>query len=177
MLSFGGRIFIPGSVFLLIAVAATFAQEPQLKEPVLFNTKEADAIVSKMQIMPKDNPWNADVSKWPVAKNSDAMVASIGLDKPLRYNPDMSYVLVPSNQPRVDLQVVDYPDESDKGPFPIPPNVPIEGWPANYKRDDKLNALVGGELLVDKPLNELLVLHHRTPARCDSERHSSVRAL
>src|SRR5262249_32617907 len=29
--------------------------------------------------------------------------------------------------------VVSYPDESDKGPFPIPDNVPIEGWPVGYK--------------------------------------------
>ena len=73
-------------LFLAVALFAVpaFAQQP-LTEPVLFNTKEADAIVSKMQIMPKDNPWNADVSNWPVHKNSSAIVASIGVDKPLRY--------------------------------------------------------------------------------------------
>src|SRR5262249_53207554 len=38
---------------------------------------------------------------------------------------------------KIDLKVVTYPDESDKGPFPIPDNMPIEGWPANYKRDAK----------------------------------------
>jgi len=125
-------------VFLSLA-SPTFGQ--QLSEPVLFNTKEADALVSKLQIMPKDNPWNADVSKWPVHKNSAAIVASIGVDKPLRYNPDMAYVLVPPNQPKIDVAIVDYPDESDQGPFPLPANVPIEGWPAHYKREDDLKKL------------------------------------
>ena len=27
-----------------------------------------------------------------------------------------------------------YADESDKGPFPVPDNMPIEGWPASYRR-------------------------------------------
>ena len=121
---------------LAIALLAFPAFAQELKEPILFNTKEADAIVSKMQILPKDNPWNADVSAWPVHKNSAAIVASIGNDKPLRYNPDMAFVLVPPNQPKIDIAVVEYPDESDKGPFPVPTNIPIEGWPANFKRND-----------------------------------------
>ncbi|HZL90375.1 MAG TPA: hypothetical protein VFB96_18560 [Pirellulaceae bacterium] len=108
---------------------------PPIKEPILFNTPEADAIVAAMQIFPADNPWNADVSKWPRHPDSDAIVTSIGKDKPLRYNTDMAYVLVPPTQKKIDLKVVEYPDESDKGPFPIPDNMPIEGWPAYYTRD------------------------------------------
>lgn len=128
-------------LFFALALFATplFGQQP-LTEPILFNTKEADAIVSQLQIMPKDNPWNADVSKWPVHKNSAAIVATIGNDKSLRYNPDMAYVLVPPKQARIDLAIVDYPDESDKGPFPIPANTPIEGWPAHYTRDNSKKA-------------------------------------
>ena len=41
----------------------------------------------------------------------------------------MGFVLVPPNQKRVDVKIVAYPDESDKGPYPITDNVPIEGWP------------------------------------------------
>src|SRR4029453_12345508 len=89
-----------------------------------------------MQIFPPDNPWNTDVSQWPVHPNSAAVVASIGNDKPLRYNTDMAFVLVPPDQKRVEVALFGYPDESDKGPFPIPDNLPIEGWPAkfDYKR-------------------------------------------
>ena len=33
----------------------------------------------------------------------------------------------------IPVKIVAYPDESDKGPFPVPDNMPIEGWPANYE--------------------------------------------
>lgn len=141
----------PWFALIFFALCGTlFAQQPKITQPILFNTKEADAIVAKMQIMPQDNPWNADVSNWPVHRNSAAIVASIGNDKPLRYNPDMAYVLVPPTQPRVELAIVDYPDESDKGPFPIPANVPIEGWPAHFKRDDELKKLTLDDVQRDK---------------------------
>jgi hypothetical protein len=119
----------------VLSVAQDRPPAPTVDNPTLFNTPEADRVVSKLQIFPEDNPWNADVSKWEVHPNSAAIVASIGGDKPLRYNTDMAYVLVPPGQPKVELSVVDYPDESDRGPFPIPDNTPIEGWPAWYTRD------------------------------------------
>jgi hypothetical protein len=111
------------------------AKLPEIKEPVLVGTAEADAIAAAMQVFPPDNPWNSDISQWPVHKNSAAIVASIGNDKPLRYNTDMSYVFVPPGQKKIDVALVEYPDESDKGPYPIPDNTPIEGWPAWFKRD------------------------------------------
>lgn len=125
------------ALFLAIcAVAsATAAEAPAVKEPTLFHTKAADAVVSQMQIFPKDSPWHEDVSQWKVAADSDAIVTSIGKEKPLRYNTDMAYVLVPPDQKRVPLLELEYKDESDPGPYPIPDNVPIEGWPAYYERD------------------------------------------
>jgi hypothetical protein len=91
---------------------------------------------------PADNPWNRDVSRDPVDPNSDAIVASIGLDK--RLHPDFGtvwqgapsgipYVVVDSRQPRVPVRF-EYADESDPGPYPIPPDAPIEGGP-NAKGD------------------------------------------
>ena len=118
---------------LLLILAAD--GKSSVDKPVLFNTKEADAIVSTMQIFPSDNPWNADVSKWPLHKNSDAIVVSIGKDKPLRCNSDMGYILVPSNQKLVEVKLVEYPDESDKGPYPVPDGITIEGWPKSYTTD------------------------------------------
>ena len=108
---------------------------PAITKPVMFDTPEADAIVAAMQVFPPDNPWNADVSKWPKHANSDGIVASIGSDKPLRYNPDMAFVLVPASQAKVRLKITDYPGESDPGPYPLPDDLPIEGWPARYRRD------------------------------------------
>lgn len=118
---------------LLLILAAD--GKSSVDKPVLFNTKESDAIVSTMQIFPSDNPWNADVSKWPLHKNSDAIVVSIGKDKPLRCNSDMGYILVPSNQKLVEVKLVEYPDESDKGPYPLPDGITIEGWPKSYTTD------------------------------------------
>ncbi len=110
------------------------AKMPEIREPVMFNTPEADAVLSALEVFPPDNPWNQRVDDWPRHANSDALIASIGPEKPLRYNPDMAFVLVPPDQPRVEVKIVAYPGESDKGPFPVPENMPIEGWPVNYER-------------------------------------------
>jgi hypothetical protein len=110
------------------------ATMPDITRPVSFDTPEADAIASALEVLPPDNPWNLVVSDWPLHPDSKKIIASIGANKPLRYNPDMNYVLVPPSQPRIDVKLVGYPDESDKGPYPVPDNTPIEGWPANYQR-------------------------------------------
>jgi hypothetical protein len=114
------------------------ATMPKIETPVAFDTKEADAILSALEIFPPDNPWNIPVDAWPVHPRSKEIVATVGNDKPLRYNPDMNFVLVPPDHKRIDVKIVSYPDESDKGPFPLPSSVPIEGWPAHYKRNPKL---------------------------------------
>ena len=100
----------------------------------MFHTPEADAICSALEVFPPDNPWNLVVEDWPLHPSSKNIVASIGPDKPFRYNPDMGFVLVPPDQKKVDVKIVEYPGESDKGPFPVPDNMPIEGWPVHYQR-------------------------------------------
>jgi hypothetical protein len=110
---------------------------PDIKKPVLFNTEEADKILEALQVFPPDNPWNEDISKWLVHPNSKNIIASIGENKPFRYNTDMNFVLVPPSQKRVGVKITAYPEESDKGPFPVPENVPIEGWPVDYLRPTK----------------------------------------
>ncbi|MFN0050860.1 MAG: hypothetical protein ACKV0T_01630 [Planctomycetales bacterium] len=109
------------------------ASMPSITKPVLFDTPEADAICSALEVFPPDNPWNIPVEDWPKHPQSKAIVASIGADKPLRYNADMAFVLVPPDQPKIPVRIVDYPAESDKGPFPVPEETPIEGWPLSYR--------------------------------------------
>ncbi len=106
---------------------------PKFSKPIPFTSPEADAICSALEVFPPNNPWNLVVADWPLHANSKKIIASIGARKPLRYNPDMGFVLVPPDQKRVDVKIVTYPDESDKGPFPVPENIPIEGWPVAYK--------------------------------------------
>ena len=110
---------------------------PAITQPVMFNTPEADRIVGALQVFPPDNAWNEDISQWPVHSNSKNIVESIGGEKPLRYNPDMAYIIVPRDQKRVSVKLISYADESDVAPFPIPDSLPIEGWPAFYKASPK----------------------------------------
>ncbi len=108
---------------------------PVVTQPLLFNTPEADAVVSAMQIFPVTHPWNEDISRRPVLTNSDAMIAQIIGDlassrRTVRLFKEMNFVLAPDDQPLTPIQFVDYPDESDPGPYPIPWNMPIETWPS-----------------------------------------------
>ena len=103
---------------LLFSLA--LAAAPAIRQPVLFDTPEADRVVAAMQVFPKDNPWNQDVSRWPLHPNSRKIIASIGTEKPLRTNSDMGYILVPPKQKRVPVKIIAYAGESDKGPYPVP---------------------------------------------------------
>jgi K319-like protein len=114
---------------------------PVVTTSTLFNTPAADAIVSAMQVMPRDSAWNEDISQRPLLSNSSAMILQITNDlgasrRTLRPFYEMNYVLVPDNQSRIMIPFFNYPDESDldggtfpKGNYPIPPNLPIETWP------------------------------------------------
>jgi hypothetical protein len=64
------------------------------------------------------------------------MIAAIGGNKPLRYSPDMGFVLVPQDQKKINVKLTAFTEESDKGPYPVPDNATIEGWPADFKRGD-----------------------------------------
>src|ERR1051325_9422576 len=121
------------SIFIMIAHAERINQEgsilgpaPVVTNAVLFNTNNADAIVSAMQIFPITNPWNECISNRPVLANSDAMMAqmlfdftngltgtSIASHMKVHINWEMNYVLVPDNQTLVSNKFVTYPDDSD----------------------------------------------------------------
>jgi hypothetical protein len=117
------------------ADSAKPAARAEIREPVLFDTPEADRILATLQIFPPDSPWHEDISQRPVHPQSQAIVASIGADKPLGFNLDMNYVIVPPDQPRVPVRITMYPAESDPGPFPIPDTAPIENWPLAQNED------------------------------------------
>jgi hypothetical protein len=104
----------------------------------MFDTSDADAILSALEVFPPDNPWNLDVSNWPVHPNSKNMIATIGADKPLRCNMDMGFILIPPDQQKVDVKLTEYARESDHGPFPMPDDTPVEGWPSGYLERPKV---------------------------------------
>jgi hypothetical protein len=149
------------------------AKMPKIDKPVLFDTPEADAILSALEVFPPDNPWNLVIEDWPLHPNSKNMIASIGAEKPFRYNDDMGFILVAPDQKKVDVKIVAYPGESDKGPVPVPDNVPIEGWPSNYLRRkgnkvtlldvqrDKLNENGDRHALVVDPVSRVLYEYYQ----------------
>lgn len=112
------------------------AEMPKVTKPISFDTPEADAVLAALEVFPPDNPWNLVVDQWPMHPRSREIVSSVGRDKPLRHNTDMAFILVPPDQPKVAVKIVEYPDESDRGPFPVPDEIPIEGWPAHYQRSN-----------------------------------------
>jgi len=114
---------------------------PAVTNAILFNTTNADAVVSAMQIFPVTNPWNECISNRPVLANSDAMIAQINSDvgssnRKLKLFQEMNFVLVPDSQALVSNKFVTYPHDSDLnggsypyGLYPTPTNQPIEEWP------------------------------------------------
>src|SRR5882762_318237 len=110
---------------------------------------------------PANDAWNVDISKKPVDPRSAAIIKSIGLTTGL--HPDFGagtyagsiigipYYVVSSKQKFVPIRFTAYGDESDKGPYPIPPNVRIEGFKPS-------GAAFSGDrhvLVIDKDTNRL----------------------
>jgi hypothetical protein len=85
---------------------------------------------------PADSFWHADVSTLAVHPHSAAWVASIGASAGLKADfgsgtwnggpIGIPYTTVAGTQVRVPVSFM-YADESDPGPYPIPPDAPIEG--------------------------------------------------
>lgn len=88
---------------------------------------------------PADSIWHADVSALPVHAQSSTWVTSIGAAAGLKADfgsgmwnggpIGIPYTTVPGTQAPVPVSF-GYADESDPGPYPIPPDAPIEGGPA-----------------------------------------------
>lgn len=86
-------------------------------------------------VFPASNIWNAPVDGLPLDASSAVYIDTIGRSAHVHADfgsglwegtpIGIPYVLV-SNQAAVTVQF-DYDDESDPGPYPIPPNPPIEG--------------------------------------------------
>ncbi len=129
-----------------------------ITQPVMFNTPEADRILEALQVYPPDNPWNEDISKRPVHRNSKNLIASVGRDKILAYNLDMAFILVPPDQKRVPVKLTEYAGESDPGPYPVPDNAPIEGWPLSGQSLETIQREGEGDrhVIVVDPFNRTL---------------------
>lgn len=94
-------------------------------------------------LFPVDNIWNTPIDQLPVDASSSAYITSIGATTRLHADfgagewPPGSgskigipFVVVPASQPLVAITSFLYASQSDPGPYPIPPNAPIEGAPS-----------------------------------------------
>jgi hypothetical protein len=116
------RLALLGLALLALGVAvASAARLPQAPACVVF---------------PATSPWNQRVDKLPVARNSAAIVSAIGASDTM--HADFGSGLWEGGPVGIPITVVrgtqaksrvsfEYADESDRGPYPIPANVAIEG--------------------------------------------------
>ena len=119
---------------------------------VLLGGSSAEALrlpaAPRCTVFPKSNPWNRRVDRLPVAANSAEIISSIGTERGL--HPDFGSGLWEGAPIGIPITVVgrrtpksrvsfEYADESDRGPYPIPRGVPIEG---GYRSDGDRHALI-----------------------------------
>jgi len=88
-------------------------------------------------VFPADDHWNQDISQAPTdatwTERLHALVGNITIHPDLGNYQDEHYGIpfnvVPENQPLVPVTFVDWPEESDPGPYPFPPpeSIAIEG--------------------------------------------------
>ena len=104
-------------------------------EPVLFDTPEADASSPRCRSSRPTTP-GTRTSRAARAPGLGARSSRPSArTKPLGFNLDMNFVIVPPDQPRVPVRITQYPDEVGSGAVPIPDNAPIENWPLARNED------------------------------------------
>ncbi len=100
---------------------------------------EAGPQIAGCPVFPISSPWNQPVDRLPVAKGSATLIRSIGIGSPVHadfgsglYDGQqigIPYVVVSGSATPKASPRFEYASESDKGPYPIPADVPIEGDP------------------------------------------------
>jgi hypothetical protein len=97
-----------------------------------FNGRHPDP---RCATFPGSDEFNRDVSGAPVDPRSDRIIDQINADGGNLLHPDFGsnpsygipFVVVPFGQPLVPIAFTAYGDESDPGPYPVPPGAPVEG--------------------------------------------------
>jgi hypothetical protein len=124
------RRFISGRIFAGIAAGLLVVHAPLA----------AQGTAGPCEVFPPADPWNVDISAYPVHPLSSTFIESIDLGSTTKRlhadfgtNPEygIPYVYVSPSQPLVPITYDAYGDQSDPGPFPIPPDAPIEGGAAS----------------------------------------------
>ena len=116
------------------ATAKSLGPNPDLGGCSVFPDPPA-SLSPRAPSLPDQAAWNQDVSKAPVARNSAATIAHIDAHGGDFLHPDFGsprpygfpYSVVGGGQRKLPIRYAAYGDESDPGPFPVPPGAPVEG--------------------------------------------------
>jgi len=120
-------------IAVVLATAAAACTTPVVTPPPS-PPRSAAPTIAGCPVFPSDNAWNKDVSKAAVDPRSAGYIASINATR-TTLHPDFGgggaygipFLVVPPNEPLRSIHYTAYGDESDPGPFPIPPTAPVEG--------------------------------------------------
>jgi hypothetical protein len=132
-----GRAWRAGISLMLLVVAAACAPTADGPPPGA-RTGDQNGSLGACSVFPPDNAWNTDISDTtvhPTHPNSAGFITQIQSDGGDFLHADFGgggaygipYITVPGTEPRVPVSFVDWPSESDPGPYPIPLGAPIEG--------------------------------------------------
>jgi hypothetical protein len=142
MTRYSRSIFL--TVLLVLMCSPLWAQDATPQPPTDGNSASSSShghvkegelpTAGNCPVFPADNPWNTDISAYPVHPNSDAYIISISAGGDEYLHPDFGadpdygipYVIVKGTQPLVPITFTAYGDESDPGPYPVPPDAPVE---------------------------------------------------
>jgi hypothetical protein len=117
--------------------AIVLASRTPTSKPTSTATGNRGPSIGGCAVFPANNIWNRRIDTLPLDASSQAYVNNIGTAAGL--HPDFGsgtwngepigipFATVPDTQPFVPIAFVWYGDESDPGPYPVPPNAPIEG--------------------------------------------------
>jgi hypothetical protein len=139
----------------LACLAAIFSPSTP-PEPIPTSTAESNSagpMIEGCPSLPPDHISNTRIDHLPVHPRSDDYISSIGSETPLKMDfgsgswkggpIGIPYITVPGDQPKVPIHFVSpstrpsYVHESDPGPYPIPPDAPVQGGDGVNNRGDR----------------------------------------
>lgn len=128
---------LAAACLVVLALPGDTASNDRLFLPLIARGTSSP-LIAGCPVFPADSIWNTPVDTAPLDPNSTAYINTIGGNKTLHADfgsgtwqggpIGIPFVIVPGSQPRVPI-AFDYDAESDLGPYPIPPDAPIEGGP------------------------------------------------
>lgn len=134
---------------------------PAITVPVDWNTATADGILQTLQILPANNPWNEDITGLAVSPDSAGMISAMGAGTHLHVNRDMNLTIIPGTQATKTVPLSLYGGESDPGPYPVPDNLPIEGY-------------LGDDTFVTSPARNLSQIQQDISPTLGGDRHATI---